>query len=127
MELIKRATDLIKFYVYEEILEEEHLQLLFEFGYDLDGYDSIGYDKEEYDRLGYNHLGYNKEGYNKDGYNKFNKIKQIESKFIANEEIDVIYELSRYSNRYKADNRTSIPQVAHEYLWEIITEGKKGG
>jgi hypothetical protein len=30
MELIKRATDLIKFYVYEEILEEEHLQLLFE-------------------------------------------------------------------------------------------------
>jgi hypothetical protein len=43
-----------------------------------------------------------------------NKIKQIESKFIANEEIDVIYELSRYSNRYKADNRVSIPQVVSE-------------
>jgi hypothetical protein len=56
-----------------------------------------------------------------------NKIKQIESKFIANEEIDVIYELSRYSNRYKADNRTSIPQVVSEYLWEIIIKGKKGG
>jgi len=43
-----------------------------------------------------------------------NKIKEIEGKYIETEEIDVLFELSRFSNRYKAENNIPIPQIVSE-------------
>jgi len=108
MELIKRATDLIKFYVYEDILNEGHLQLLFELLWS----EKIGKSQQDSSEnlissettqcddemkkaiykiiedvslgLTYEHM-----------IITINKIKQIDATLIANEEIDVLYELSR--------------------------------